>query len=322
MKAIIYTAYGSTDVLKVAEVAEPTVGDDDVLVQIRAASVNPYDWHFMRGEPYFMRLMFGLRAPKVQRLGADYAGDVTAVGRNVGGIAAGDAVMGFHHGAFAEYACVKAAELAPKPTNLTFEEAATLPMAGLTALQGLRDEGKLQPGQRVLIIGASGGVGTFAVQIAKSVGAHVTGVCSPRNHEFVRALGADQVVDYANNELLETTVKYDLVLQLAGQLAASKCTHLLTPRGTLVLCSGDSDGRIIGPVSRILMALALSPFVSQRIRVLNTKRRGEDLRTLAQLVEAGSVKPVVDRVVSLSEVPQALAEVEKGHTRGKVVVRI
>jgi NADPH:quinone reductase-like Zn-dependent oxidoreductase len=322
MKAIIYTEYGSADVLKLQDVDKPTVGDDDVLVRIRAASVNPYDWHFMRGEPYFMRLMFGLRAPKSHDLGADLAGHVEAVGKNVGGLRIGDAVFGIHHGTFAEYACTKAGVLAPKPTSLSFEEAATMPMAGLTALQGLRDEGQLQPGQRVLIVGASGGVGTYAVQIAKSMGAHVTGVCSARNLDFVRTLGADDVVDYTKDDFVQTTTKYDLIFQLAGEVSPSQCRRALTPRGILVLSSGDSDGRWIGAVDRIIAAAALSPFVSQRLRTLDTKRKRDDLLVLTELVETGKVKPVIDRVLSLREVPQAIVDVEKGHTRGKVAIRI
>jgi len=322
MKAIIYTEYGSADVLKLQDIDQPAVGDDDVLVRIRAASVNPYDWHFMRGEPYVMRLMFGLRAPKTHGMGADLAGHVEAVGKDVSGLREGDAVFGLSHGTFAEYVCAKADALATKPTNLTFEEAATMPMAGLTALQGLRDEGQLQPGQRVLIVGASGGVGIFAVQIAKNMGAHVTAVCSERNADFVRGLGADDVVDYTKDDFTETATKYDLIFQLAGEESASQCRRALTPRGTLVLSSGDSDGHWIGPITRILGAKALSPFVSQRLRILDTKRKRDDLLEVARLVETGKVKLVIDRVLPLREVPQAVADVEKGHTRGKVAIRV
>lgn len=323
MKAILQSAYGSADVLKLQDIDKPTPGDDEVLVRIRAASVNPYDWHFMRGEPYVMRLMFGLGAPKSPGpLGADLAGEVEAVGKNVSAFRVGDAVMGFHHGSFAEYVCAKVEALGPKPANLTFEAAATLPLGALTALQGLRDEGQLKPGQRVLIVGASGGIGIFAIQLAKHLGAHVTAVCSGRNAEFVRSLGADDVVDYTKADFTQATTKYDLILQLAGQETPSRCRRALTPKGILVLSSGDSDGKWIGPITRILAAKALGPFVSQQFRVLDTKKKAEDLLTLKELVEAGKVRTVVDRIVPLSGVPEAIAEVEKGHTRGKVAVRI
>ena len=290
MKAIIYTEYGSADVLRLEDIDKPAVGDDDVLVRIRAASVNPYDWHFMRGDPYVMRLMFGLRAPKTHSMGADLAGHVEAVGKDVGGLRVGDEVFGLHHGTFAEYVCAKAGALAKKPANLTFEEAATMPMAGLTALQGLRDEGKVQPGQRVLIVGASGGVGTFAVQIAKHMGAHVTAVCSTRNADFVRGLGADDVVDYTKDDFTQTTTKYDVVFQLAGKESASQCRRALAPHGTLVLSSGDSDGHWIGPIARILAAKAQSPFVSQRLRILDTKRKGRGPSRVGELGRDGKTQ--------------------------------
>jgi NADPH:quinone reductase-like Zn-dependent oxidoreductase len=323
MKAIVYTQYGSADVLKVQDVDKPVVGDADVLVRVRAASVNPYDWHFMRGEPYVMRLMFGLGAPKSHGpLGADFAGEVEAVGRNVSGFRPGDAVMGFQHGSFAEYVSAPAEAIGLKPANLTFEEAATLPLGALTALQGLRDEGEVKAGQRVLIVGASGGVGIYAVQIAKLLGAHVTGVCSARNAEFVRSLGADDVVDYTKDDFTQAKTRYDVILQLAGKETPAQCRRALNPTGILVLSSGDSDGTWIGPITRILAAKALGPFVSQQLRVLETKKKAGDLAMLKDWVEAGKLRPVVDRVVTLGEVPRAIEEVEKGHTRGKVAITI
>jgi NADPH:quinone reductase-like Zn-dependent oxidoreductase len=320
MKAIVYHRYGPPDVLQLQEVDKPVVRDDAVLVRVRAAAVNPYDWHFMRGEPYFMRLFVGLRTPKRNGLGVDYAGQVEAVGQDVTQFQPGDEVFGMCDGAFAEYLCVPEIEAALKPTNLTFEQAAAVPLAGLTALQGLRDTGQLQPTQRALIIGASGGVGTFAVQIAKALGAHVTGVCSTQNLELVRALGADQIIDYTQEDFAQSGQKYELIFQLAGMHSPSHCRRALTPQGRLVLSSGDSDGRWIGPVDRIIKAAVLSPFVSQTLGSLGTKRSKKDLEHLKDLIEAGKLTPVIDQTRSLSEVPEAIRYVEKGHARGKVVI--
>jgi NADPH:quinone reductase-like Zn-dependent oxidoreductase len=322
MKAIVYHKYGSSDVLKLEEIHKPTVEDDEVLVKIQAASVNPYDWHFMRGEPYLMRLMAGLRVPKRNGLGVDYSGQVEAVGKDVTQFQPGDEVFGMCDGAFAECLCVPEIEAALKPTNLTFEQAAAVPLAALTALQGLRDTGQLQPGQRVLIIGASGGVGTFAVQIAKELGAHVTGVCSTQNLEMVCSLGADQVIDYTRQDFAQNDQIYDLIFQLGGMHSPSHCRRALTPRGRLVLSSGESDGRWIGPFDRIIKAAALSPFVSQTLVSLDTKRSKEDLEYLKDLIEAGKLTPVINQTYSLNEVPEAIRCVEKGHTRGKVVITI
>ncbi len=322
MKAIVYYRYGSPDVLQHQEVDDPVVRDDAVLVRVRAAAANPYDWHVMRGKPYFMRLFSGLRTPKRNVLGVDFSGLVEAVGRDVTQFQPGNEVFGMCHGAFAQYLCAPETGVALKPTNLAFEQAAAVPLAGLTALQGLRDAGQLQPAQRVLIIGASGGVGTFAVQIAKSLGAHVTGVCSTRNLELVRSLGADQVIDYTQEDFTQGGEKYDLIFQLAGMHSPSHCRRALTPKGRLVLSSGDSDGRWLGPMDRIIKAAALSPFVSQTLGALFTKRSKEDLEHLTNLIEEGNLTPVIDRTHSLSEVPEAIRYLEEGHARGKVVIRV
>jgi NADPH:quinone reductase-like Zn-dependent oxidoreductase len=322
MKAIVYEKYGSPDVLELKEVEKPTPKDSEVLVKVQAASVNPYDWHFTRGEPYFMRLIVGLRKPKRNGLGVDYSGQVEVVGKDVTQFQPGNKLFGMCDGAFAEYLCVPEIEAMLKPTNLTFEQAAAVPLAGLTALQGLRDPGQLQSGQRVLIIGASGGVGTFAVQIAKEMGATVTGVCSTRNLEMVRSLGADQVIDYTQEEFTQSGLKYDLIFQLAGMHSPSHCRRALTPKGRLVLSSGDSDGRWIGPVDRIIKAVVLSPFVSQTLASLDTKRSKKDLAYLKDLIEAGKLTSVIDQTHSLNEVPEAIHYVEQGHARGKVVITV
>jgi NADPH:quinone reductase-like Zn-dependent oxidoreductase len=322
MKAIVYERYGSPDVLQHREIDKPSVTDSGVLVRVRAASVNPYDWHFMRGEPYFMRLMFGLRAPKRHGLGVDFAGVVEEVGKDVKEFRAGDEVFGLCDGAFAEYLCAPETDIARKPKNLSFEQAAAVPMGGLTALQGLRDTGQVQASQKVLIVGASGGVGAFAVQIAKTMGAHVTGVCSTAKLDFVRSLGADAVVDYTREDFANGNAKYDVIFQLAGEHGPFACRRALVPKGRLVLSSGDSDGRWIGPIDRILLAAAASPFVSQTLAALDVKRSRKDLEHLTTLIERGKLVPVIERTVSLGEVPDAIGSVEKRHTRGKIVVTI
>ena len=322
MKAIVYRRYGSPDVLRLEDMDRPVAGDDGVLVRVRAAAANPYDWHFLRGEPYFMRLFIGLRRPRAQGLGVDFSGQVEAVGKDVTRFRPGDEVFGVRGGAFAEYLCAAENELALKPANLTFEQAAAVPLAALTALQGLRDVGQLRMKQRVLIIGAAGGVGTFAVQIARRFGARVTGVCSTRNLDLVRSLGADEVVDYTQEDFTRSGLRYDLILQLAGMRSPSALRSALSPRGRLVLSSGDSNGRWIGPMGRSIEAAVLSPFVSQTLVSLDMKRSSKDLRYLAELIEAGKVTPVIDRIHSLDEVPEALRYLEKGHARGKVVITI
>src|SRR5712691_3441651 len=310
MKAIVYDRYGSADVLELMSIDKPVVKDDQVRVRIRAASANPLDWHFMRGQPYIMRPQSGLRSPKRRVLGNDMAGEVEAVGRNVTRFRPGDEVMADVNGSFAEYTSVSEDILGLKPANLTFEQAAAVPVAGVTALQGLRDQGRIRSEQKVLIIGASGGVGTFAVQIAKSFGAHVTGVCSTRNVDMVRSIGADHVIDYTQEDFTQSGQKYDLILQLAGTRSPSDCRRALTSKGVLVLSSGESSGRWIGPVDRIIKAVVLSPFVSQRLVALVAKRSKEDLQVLKELIEAGKVTPVVDRTYPLSDVPEAVRYVE------------
>jgi NADPH:quinone reductase-like Zn-dependent oxidoreductase len=322
MKAITYHRYGSPDVLEFEDVDQPVVKDDDVLVRVRAASVNPRDWHFLRGVPYIVRPT-GLRLPKDGGFGSDMAGQVEAVGQSVTRFRPGDEVYAHvFKWAFAEYTSVSEGVLGLKPANLSFEQAATVPLAGLTALQGLRDAGRLRPGQTVLIIGASGGVGTFAVQIAKSFGADVTGVSSTRNLDLVRSLGADHVIDYTREDPTRSGQRYDLIFQLAGTRSPSDLRRALTPKGTLVLSSGESDGRWIGPLGRVIKAALLSPFVSQRLGTFEAKARQEDLQVLKELIESGKVSPVIDRTYPLREVPEAIRYLEAGHARGKVVITV
>ena len=324
MKAIAYEDYGSPDVLEVREVRKPEVARDEVLVQVRAASANPYDWHFMRGVPYIARLMAtGLRKPKHSVLGTDVAGEVEAIGSEVTRFRPGDEVFGFvGAGGFAEYVAAPEKLLGLKPANLDFQQAATVPLAAVTALQGLRDAGEIRSGQKVLIVGASGGVGTFAVQIAKWYGADVTGVCSTKNMEMVRSIGADQVIDYTREDFTRTDQRYDLIFQLAGTASPSACRRALTPKGRLVLSSGDSPGRVIGPVGRIIKALLLSPFIGQTMRPLVAKPSSDDLQFLRKLIEAGSLKPVIDRTYPLSESADAIRYLETGRARGKVVISV
>jgi NADPH:quinone reductase-like Zn-dependent oxidoreductase len=326
MKAIVYHQYGSPSVLGLREAEEPTPRADEVLVKVRAASVNPADWHLLRGEPYVARLQLGLRKPKVRVLGCDVAGQIEAVGETVEMLRAGDDVFGSPFmngfGVFAEYVCVSEDLLAPKPANLSFEQAAAVPLAASTALQGLRDHGGIAPGQKVLIIGASGGVGNFAVQIARAFDAEVTGVCSNRNVEMVRSLGADHVIDYTREDFTQCGQRYDLIFQLAGTRSPSECRRALAPKGTLLLSSGESEGRWIGPVGRIIKALALSPFVSQKMASFTVKPNKEDLGFLKQLIEAGKLQPVIDRTYPLSETPEAIGYLENGHARGKVVITV
>ena len=321
MKAIVYHDYGSPDVLKLQDIDVPVAQDDEVLVRVRASSANPADWHFMRGVPYVMRPQSGLRKPKNNVLGRDIAGQVEAVGKDVTGFRPGDEVFAnVETGGFAEYASVSEGLLVAKPVNLTFEQAAAVPLAALTALQGLRDAGHVQAEQKVLIIGASGGVGTFAVQIAKWFGANVTGVCSTKNVELVRSLGADDVIDYTQADFLQSGQKFDLIFQLAGTSSPSDLRRVLTSKGTLVLSSGDSAGRWIGPVDRLVKAVVLSPFVSQKLGSFLAKANRDDLQSLNELIEAGNVTPVIDRTYSLSETPEAIRYLEEGHARGRVVI--
>ncbi len=320
MKAIVQDTYGPPDVLELKEIDRPQVGDNEALVRVRTASVNPADWHIVRGRPFIVRLAgYGLRRPKNQVPGTDVAGVVEAVGKNVTGLRPGDEVLGWCVGAYAEYACAAQDHFVPRPSNLTFEQAAAVPIAATTALQGLRDKGQLQPGQKVLVIGASGGVGTFAVQIAKALGAEVTGVCSTRNVEMVRSIGADHVIDYTQEDFTRGEQRYDLVFQLAGTRSPSACRRALTRTGTLVLSSGD--GRLTG-IDRIVTAMVSSRFVSQRLVTWIAALNNGDLRTLTGLIEAGKVTPVIDRTYALAETPAAIRYLEEGHTRGKVVITV
>ncbi len=322
MKAIVYYNYGSPDVLKYEEIERPTPADDEVLIRVRAASVNPYDWHFMRGTPYFVRIVAGLRKPKVTRLGVDVAGQVEAGGRNVTQFKPGDEVFGTCHGAFADYACTSESKLVTKPDNVTFEQAASVPIAALTALQGLRDKGQIQPGQKVLINGAAGGVGTFAVQIAKSFGADVTGVCSTRNVDMVRSIGADHVIDYTQEDFTKSGQHYDLILDSIGKHSLSACRRVLNPKGIYVMVGGPAGRWMIGALARVLTALVWSRFVSQKLVMCFARPSRADLTVMQELMKAGKVIPVIDRRYKLSEVPEAIRYLEEGHARGKVVISV
>src|SRR5436190_12202003 len=326
MKAVVYTRFGSPDVLEIRDVKKPVPNDDQVLVKVRAASVNPLDWHFMRGTPYVMRVMMaGIRKPKDPRLGVDYAGTVEAVGRNVTQFKPGDDVFGNRSGAFAEYLCARADRtIALKPANLTFEQAAAIPVAGLTALQGLRDKGKVQPGQKVLINGASGGVGTFAVQIAKSFGADVTGVCSTRNLDMVRSLGADHVIDYTKEDFMKSTERYDVILDNVGTQPLLGFKRVLKPKGIYVLIGGGgpNDGRIVGPMARPIKTMLMSPFISQKMGMMLAEIRQDDLTKMSDLMQAGKVTPVIDRTYPLSQIREAMKYLEAGHARGKVILTV
>jgi NADPH:quinone reductase-like Zn-dependent oxidoreductase len=322
MKAIVYCDYGAAN-LKLEDIEKPVPNDDQVLVKVRAASVNPYDWHFIEGTPKIMRLGVGLRKPKDTRLGGDVAGEVEAVGKNVTKFKPGDEVFGLCSGAFAEY-CLGRSKLALKPANMTFEQAASVPVAGITALQGLRDSGKVQPGQKVLINGASGGVGTFAVQIAKSLGADVTGVCSTRNVDMVRSLGADHVIDYTKEDFTKSEQRYDAILDNVPNHSLSECRHVLTPNGKYVMIGGGgvNEQGLIGVMGRPLKALLLSPFVSQEMRMMMANVDNKDLTMLGDLMQSGKVTPVIDRTYPLSQIADAIRYLEQGHARGKVVLTV
>ena len=324
MKAIVQDRYGSSDVLEFREVDDPVPSDDEVLVRVQAAAVNAYDWHFLRGDPYLARFSMGFGKPKVAIRGRDFAGRVEAVGRNVKRLQPGDEVFGEADGTFAEYVCVPEDMVGPKPTNLTFEQAAAMPLAANTALMGLRDVAGLQSGQRVLINGASGGVGTFAVQIAKDFGAAVTGVCSTRNVELVRSLGADHVVDYTQTDFTRGAQRYDVVFDLVGNHSLAECRRVLTPGGTLILSGGgvSGGGSVFGPMGLMLRAQVLSRFVRSRMVVLVERLTAANLATLRELAEAGKIAPVIDRTYPLSEAPEAIRYLELDHARAKVVVTV
>lgn len=319
MKAITQDRYGAAEVLELREMAEPAVGPRDVLVRVRAAGVDRGAWHLMAGEPYAVRLGTGLRAPRQPIRGGDLAGVVERVGAQVTGFRPGDEVFGSGSGTWAEYAAVRDDKIAPKPAGLTFIEAAAVPVSGVTALQALRDQARLQPGQRVLVIGASGGVGSFAVQMAKAFGAHVTGVCSAGKVEAVRSLGADEVIDYAEHDVTDGTRRYDVVLDIGGDRPLRRLRRALTSGGTLVIVGGEGGGRWLG-MSRQLGAVLLSPFVRQRLRMFVSVVRASDLGALTELIDQGAVRPVVDRTFPLAEAPDAVRELVAGNVTGKAVV--
>ena len=323
MQAVVQDSYGTADVLRLAQVVKPEVADDDVLIQVRAAGVHIGDWHLMMGQPYLMRVMgFGLRAPKAPVRGLDVAGTVEAIGKNVSRFQVGEEVFGTCDGSFAEYATGQEDTLALKPANLTFEQAAAVPTSACTALQAL-NAGKIASGQQVLIIGASGGVGMYAVQIAKSFGAQVTGVSSPAKVDLVRSIGADAVLDYTKDEIAGEGRRYDLILDMGGNRSLAELRGALTPKGTLVLVGGEGGGRWIGgAMGRSLRALVLSPFVSHNLRMVVATTKAADLQILTELIEANKVTPVIDRTFPLSQVPDAIRYLHAGHARGKVVITV
>ncbi len=322
MKAIVQDTYGSPDVLKLREIDKPEVGDDEALVRVHAAGVDRGVWHLMTGLPYLTRLAFGFRAPKTPVPGMDLAGVVEAVGKSVSRVEPGDEVFGVGKGTFAEYALAREDKLAPKPANLTFEQAAALAISGLTALQGLRDHGQIEPGQEVLIVGASGGVGTFAVQIAKAFGAHVTGVCGAAKVEMVRSIGADHVIDYRRDDFAEGEQIYEVILDIGGSSPLSRLRRALTPRGTLVIVGGEGGGRWLGVVARLLRAHLLFRFVSQKLGTFEAKSNQDDLHVLTELIESGKVTPVIDRSYPFERIGEALDYIGAGHAQGKVVVTL
>jgi NADPH:quinone reductase-like Zn-dependent oxidoreductase len=324
MKAIVQERFGPPDVLRLADIDVPEVGAGDVLVRVHAAALNPADWHILRGDPRVARLMgeVGLRRPKARVAGVDAAGVVEAVGANVRGLRNGDEVLGFCRGAFAEYALAAADMVVAKPASLTFEQAAAIPIAATTALRGIRDVGGVKAGRQVLVNGVSGGVGTYAVQIAAALGAEVTGVCSTHNVELVRSIGAAHVVDYTREDFADGRTKYDVILDNVSSLPLTRLRGALTPKGTLVLNGGGSPGHVFGPVAGILRAVVANAFVSQRLRPLPSRQNREELLAVTGLIETGKLTPVVDRTYPLADTAEGLLHVEQGHARGKVVITV
>ena len=323
MRAIVQERFGPPEVLRLADIGTPDVGADDVLVRVRAAALNPADWHILRGDPLVARLMgIGLTKPKDPVAGSDAAGVVEAVGTNVRGLQPGEEVLGFVRGAFAEFACAAEDKVVPKPPGLTFEQAAAVPIAATTALRGIRDVGEVKAGQRVLVNGAGGGVGTFAVQIATAMGAEVTGVCSTRNVELVRSIGAVHVIDYTTEDFTDGRIRYDVILDNVSSLPLKRLRRALTPKGILVLNGGGSPGHVFGPIAGILKAVVANLFVSQRLRPLPSKQTQEELLDVTRLIAEGKLTPVVDRTYPLTETAEGLSHVEQGHTRGKIVVTV
>ena len=322
MKAIVQDRYGSADVLSLAEIPQPTIGDCDVLIRVHAAGLDPSVLHIMTGLPHLVRLAFGLRRPRARVRGFDVAGRIETVGAQVTQFHPGDEVFGFCKGAFAEFASARAARVLPKPANLTFEQAAAVPVSSLTALQGLRNKASLQAGQRVLIIGAAGGVGTFAVQIAKAFGAHVTGVCSTTKVDLVRSIGADEVIDYTRDDFLTQPQRYDVILDAAGLRPLTLVRRSLTPRGTLVIVGGEGGSQWLAGMERLLQAAVLSRFGSQRLRGMLATDDQDDLLTVTGMIEAGKVTPVISRMWPLSEAAEAIRAALAGHARGKTVITV
>jgi NADPH:quinone reductase-like Zn-dependent oxidoreductase len=323
MKAIVQDEYGSADVLEIRDIDIPEIADDEVLVHVHAAGVGRDVWHIMTGLPYPIRLAgYGLRVPKNPFIGSDVAGVVETVGKDVSRFQPGDEVFGIGKGSYAEYARAPEDKLAHKPANLTFEQAAVVAIMGSTALQALRDQGKVRPGQEVLIIGASGGVGTYAVQIAKAFGAHVTGVCSTQKVEMVRSIGADHVIDYTQEDFAESDQRYDVILDIGGNSTLARLRRALASWGTLVIVGGEGGGRWLGGLQRQLWATMLSPFVSQKLGTFVSTPNHEDLLVLKELIESGKVTPVIDRTYPLAEVPEAMRYLEGGHAKGKVLITV
>lgn len=325
MRAIVHDAYGVApeEVLRADDIARPAIADDEVLVRVAAASVDRGTWHVMAGRPYLMRAAgFGVRAPKATNPGRCFAGTVESVGKDVTGFSAGDEVFGTSEGSFAEYVAATPGKLAPKPASLSFEQAAAVPISGVTALQAVRDRAQVTAGEKVLIIGASGGVGSFAVQIAKESGAQVTGVCGPAKVDFVRGLGADHVVDYSREDFAGGDRRYDVILDIGGSSRLSHLRRALEPSGRLVIVGGMTDGRWFGGIDRQLRATLLSPFVGQKLASLMASENSKDLMALGELMDAGKVAPAIDRAYPLAEVPAAIRYLLKGQVRGKVVITV
>jgi NADPH:quinone reductase-like Zn-dependent oxidoreductase len=323
MRAIVQDRFGPPEVLQLAETGIPEVGPGDVLIRVHAAALNPADWHVLRGDPLVARLMgVGLTKPKARVAGIDVAGVVEAAGAHVRELRSGDQVLGFCRGAFAEYACAAAQKVVPKPASISFEQAAAVPIAATTALRGIRDVGEAKANQRVLVNGASGGVGTYAVQIAAALGAEVTGVCSTRNAELVRSIGAAHVIDYTREDFTDGRMRYDVILDNVSSLPLTRLRRALTPKGTLVLNGGGSPGHVFGPVAGILRAVVANAFVSQRLRPLPSRQNREELLAVTELIESGKLTPVVGRTYPLAETAEGLRQVERGHARGKIVVAV
>jgi NADPH:quinone reductase-like Zn-dependent oxidoreductase len=322
MQAITYRRYGPPEVLRLEEIPIPTPAANDVLIKVRAASVNPFDWHFMRGTPYGVRIIAGLSKPRLPQLGADAAGEVVAVGAEVTHVKPGDQVFGMCRGAYAEYACASESKLAIKPENIAFDQAASVPIAACTALLGLREKGHIQPGHQVLVNGAAGGVGTFGVQLAKAFGAHVTGVTSTRNLDLVRSIGADHIIDYAQQNFTEDAAQYDVILDTVGNHPISALKRVLKPNGISVSAGGTSDDWMLRPIAHALHSLFISSVSDRKFVGVLGNASTENLTAIAELLQTGKVTPVIDRYYPLSQVPEAIRYLEAGHARGKVIITI